>query len=589
MTGASTAMVVLLLAAGSSPGSAASSGSSPKRGGTLTIVGSSDVDHFDTASAYYDVTYTLFRAITRQLYQYPTTRTTAGEVNPVPDLATGMPVITNGGKTYTVTIRSGAQWNSNPPRQVTAADEVLGMKRLCNPVNPVGAPGYFEATIVGMQNYCNGFANVGDDAASIKNYIQTHNIPGVKATGPETVQFMLTQPASDFINILAMTFSSPAPVEDLNYVPGSTDLAEHFLSDGPYEVQNYNPNTSITLVRNPAWKASTDPLRKAYVNKINIQEGVANTPIAAVQQIQAGTADMEWDQNVDTSQLPGMVANHDPDLVIGPQGASNFITINPYIVINFLSPNNRGALSKLKVRQALEYAFNKTADSQVYGGSVISQPLNQVVPGGNIGTINGYNPYPTTGNNGNPAKAKKLLAQAGYSPGQITLNLVYRTNTVHPQIAQTDQAALQKAGFKVNLISATASDFYSKYLENPTDTKSGAWDIAEPGWIPDWLGNNGRSIIEPLFDGRTYGPNSVDYGDYNSAKLNSYIDKALSATSTSQATTYWQDAAKQIMADAAVVPIAAQKVSIYHSSRLRNCYFNVWTENCDVTNVWLSS
>jgi len=588
MIGASTAMAALLLAACSSSSSTAPTATGATRGGTLTVVGSSDVDHFDTASAYYDTTYTLLRAISRQLYQYPTASTTAGQINPVPDLATGMPAITNGGKTYTITIRSGAKWNTSPPRQVTAADEVLGMKRLCNPVNPVGAPGYFEATIVGMQSYCNGFTNVSGTVTAIKNYIETHNVAGVKATGPETVQFTLTQPASDFINILAMTFSSPAPVEDLKYLPGSTDLAQHFLSDGPYEVQSYNPNRSIVLVRNPAWVASSDPLRHAYVNKVNIEEGVANTPIAAVQQIQAGTAQMEWDQNVDTSQLAGMVASHDPDLVIGPQGASNFLTINPYIVINFLSPNNGGALSKLPVRQALEYAFNKTADSEVYGGSVISQPLNQVIPGGSVGNVPGYNPYPTTGNNGDPTKAKALLAQAGYSPGQITLNLVYRTNTVHPQIAQTDQSALQAAGFKVNLISATASDFYSKYLENVTATKSGSWDIAEPGWIPDWLGNNGRSIIEPLFDGRTYGPNSVDYGDYNSSTVNSNIDKAESATSTSQATVYWQDAAKQIMADAAVVPIAAQKVSVYHSSNLHNCYFNVWTENCDITNVWLT-
>ena len=53
------------------------------------------------------------------------------------------------------------------------------------------------------------------------------------------------------------------------------------------------------------------------------------------------------------------------------------------------------------------------------------------------------------------------------------------------------------------------------------------WDISEPGWVPDWYGNNGRSFIEPLFDGRKYGPNSVDYGDYNSPAVNALIDQAL--------------------------------------------------------------
>ncbi|MHB8592831.1 MAG: ABC transporter substrate-binding protein [Acidimicrobiales bacterium] len=583
---ASAGLILAACSSSSTTGTGAATGA--VRGGTLTLVGSGDVDFFDTAAAYYDVTYTLFRAISRQLYQYPSASTTAAQVNPVPDLATALPTITNGGKTYTIHIRQGAKWNSTPPRQVTAADEVLGMKRLCNPVNPVGAPGYFEQTIVGMQAYCNGFANVNGTVAGIKNYIDSNNIAGVKAIDPTTVQFTLTQPASDFINILSMTFSSPAPVEDLNYLPGSPDLATHFLSDGPYAVQSYTPNKSITLDRNSAWESSTDPLRHAYVNAIDIQEGVATTPTAAVQQIQAGTADLEWDQNVDTAQLAGMVASHDPNLVIGPQGANNFITINPYIVINMQSPNNGGALQKPQVRQAMEYAINKTADSQIYGGSVISQALNQVVPGGSVGNIPGYDPYPTPGNNGDPTKAKALLAQAGYQPGQITLKLPYRTTTVHPQIAQTDQAALQAAGFNVQLIPVNpANTFYTKYLENPTASKAGAWDIAEAGWIPDWLGNNGRSIIEPLFDGRTYGPNSTDYGDYMSTATNSLIDKALSATSLSAATTAWQDAAKQIMADAAIVPVGAQKVAVYHSSRVQNCLFSVWTENCDVTNVWL--
>ena len=588
------AVVGLITAACGSSGStgttATTSGANTSgavRGGTLTVVGNGDVDFFDTAAAYYDATYTLFRAITRQLYQYPSATTTAAQVNPVPDLATALPTITNGGKTYTIHIRQGAMWGTTPPRQVTAADEVLGMKRLCNPGSPVGAPAYFTSTIVGMKTYCDNFGKVAANVTAEKAFIQGNDISGVKALDQTTVQFNLIQPASDFLNILAMTFSSPAPVEDLNYLPASVDLAQHWVSDGPYNVQSYTPNKSIMLVRNPAWKGSTDPLRKAYVDNINIEEGVATTPAAAVQQIQAGTADLEFDQIVATAQLAGMLASHDPNLIIGPEGANNFVDLNPYLVMNLQSPNNGGALGKLQVRQAIEYAINKVADSELYGGSAVSSPLNQAIPGADTGSIPGYNPYPTPNNQGDPAKAKSLLSQAGYQPGQITLNLVYRTNSVHPQVAQADQQALQAAGFNVKLVTVTPNHFYTAYLENPTASKAGQWDIAEAGWNPDWLGNNARSMIQPLFDGRGYGPNSTDYGDYNSPTTNSLIDKALAATSQSQANKYWQDAARQIMADAVIVPIGQQKIAVYHSSRLQNDLFNVWTSNIDVTNVWI--
>lgn len=566
--------------------------SAPQYGGVLRVVGEGDVDFMDTADAYYDVTWGLFRAITRQLYTWPLAPTLAGQVSPVPDLATAMPVITNGAKTYTITIRSGAMWDTSPPRQVTAQDEVTAMKRLCNPASPTGAPGYYEDTIVGMQAYCNAFLATGSkkngtSVSAMDAFMSSHNIAGVKALNSRTVQFTLTQPAPDFLDILSLDFASPVPQEELAYVPGSAALAQHFISDGPYTIKSYVPTRSIDLVRNPAWKASTDPIRKAYVNEIVVTEGVA-TATAALQEIQAGTQDMFWDQVVPTVSLAGMVATHDPDLVIGPNG-NNYI-IMQYLSINLQSPNNNGALKNLKVRQALEYAIDKYADSQIYGGSVVSGITNQAVPPGSVGYIPGYNPYPDNNGLGDPAKAKALLAAAGYKLGQITLKEIYRTNTVHPQIAENDQSALQAAGFKVDLIAVTpASSFYTKYLENPSASKSGAWDIADAGWIPDWLGLNGRSTIEPLFDGRTYGPESNDYGDYLSPIVDNDIDHALSATSASAATTYWQDANMQVMKDAAIVPWGGQKQAMYHSSRLQNCGFWYVSENCDLTNVWLKS
>jgi peptide/nickel transport system substrate-binding protein len=582
-------MLALVAAACSSGGGTSSTSSptgNPVKGGTLKLVGEGDVDYMDTVAGYYDVTYTLFRAFTRQLYQYPTTANFADSVKPVPDLATGMPTMSNGNKTYTITIKNGAMWNASPARQVTAQDVILGFKRLCNPVQPTGAPGYFTATIEGMASYCAGFAKVPGTVAAIKAYIQGNDISGIKAVNNTTVQFTLTQPAADFVNILALPFSSPVPVEYLNYLPASAQQATHTISDGPYMITSYVATKSISLTRNPSWNASTDSLRKAYVDNIQITQGIDET--STQQQISAGTADMDWDQNVPTAQLAGLVASKDPRLTIGPSG-NNFVTINPYIVINFQSPNNNGALKNPLVRQALQYAFNKYGVSQVYGGANISQPLNQLIPGGSIGNVSGYNPYPTPNNQGDPAKAQALLKQAGFSPGQITLKLPYRTTTVHPQVAQTDQAALQAAGFKVQLIAVTpANTFYTKYLENPTASKAGAWDIAEAGWIPDWFGNNGRAIIEPLFDGRTYGPGSTNYGDYNSTTVNNLIDKALSASSTSDAEANWQAAAKQIMSDAAVVPLGAQKVAVFRSSRTQNFVFNSFTQNGDITNVWLS-
>ncbi len=107
-----------------------------------------------------------------------------------------MPVVTNGGKTYTITIRTGAMWDTTPPRQVTAQDEVVGLKRLCNPVAPAGALGYYEATIAGFKSYCNAFlatgsSKTGATVSAMDAFMSSHNIAGVKAVSNLTVQFDL--------------------------------------------------------------------------------------------------------------------------------------------------------------------------------------------------------------------------------------------------------------------------------------------------------------------------------------------------------------------------------------------------------------
>lgn len=562
----------------------ASGGGTPVKGGTLTLLGKGDVDHLDTASAYYTVSYTLERAFTRQLVTYRASNDFKQATTVVADMATQVPTTGNGGisadgKTYTFHIKQGVKWDTTPARQVTAQDVLLGFKRLCNPASPVGAPGYYETTIVGFQDYCEPMLSIPANMASIKSYIDDHQIAGIQTKGTDTVIFTLVQPASDFLNILALPFASAAPVEYLQYVPDGADFRQHTISDGPYKIVKYDAGTEIDLDRNPAWEQSTDAVRHAFVDHIKVTEALDQNSVQ--QQIAAGTADMEWDQPPPTADLAQLLQSHDSRLVIGPAG-----TLNPYMVINLQSPNNRGALKDVGVRQALEYAVDKVAVGQVYGGPELNTPASQIMFEGNAG-YEAFDLYPTAGNKGDAAKAKQLLAKAGW-PNGITLKMIYRTNSVHPQVAQTLQASLKSAGINLELQPVPPSDFYSKYLDDPGSAARGVWDIATPGWVPDWYGNDGRTMIQPLFDGRTYGANTINYGDYNNPQVNSDIDHALAASTPEEAGRYWHDADLQIMKDAVVVPILSQKTPVFHSSRVRNFIFLPSSQQGDITNVWLS-
>ncbi len=581
-----TAAGVLLLAVSACGGSSDTGQSSSEgeavRGGTLNMLGSGDVDYMDPNVSYYTIGYLNLRMWSRQLFTYPANpdeSTTA-----VPDIATAIPTVANGGVskdglTYTITLRKGVKWNTDPERAVTAQDVVRGVQRTCNPVQPFGGTPDFADLIVGYKSFCDGFAKVDQSVDAIRNYIDSTNLPGVQAKGDRTVVFHLTHPATYFVDMLTLPAFSPAPEEVLNYLPGSTSLGQHEISDGPYQVDSWDPTKSIVYTRNPAWDASTDPVRKAYVDKIVVDETASQDSTQLQLQTGTDTADMEWDNFPPPSQLPSLISTEDPDLNLGETFSSN-----PYIVFNLDSPNNDSALSDLRVRQALEYAINRDHITQVFGGPTVDPPLTHVLPSGIAGS-KPMDPYPF-----NPDKAKQLLAAAGYSDG-LTLKFLYRNSSEgNRKTFATLQQDLGNVGIKVVGVAVPNADFYTKYLQVPDAAKRGTWDLALAGWGPDWYGNAALTFFKPLFSGPpSYPPLGSNFGLYTNRSTNALIDQAQAAPTQNQAAQLWAQADEQVMKDAVFFPITEPKQPNYHASQVHNAVYIPAIQNFDPTNVWLSA
>jgi peptide/nickel transport system substrate-binding protein len=363
-------------------------------------------------------------------------------------------------------------------------------------------------------------------------------------------------------------------VEWDSYLPDSAGFRQHVYSDGPYQISSYVAGKSITLTRNPQWKQSTDPVRHQYVAKMVVTEGT-NDPGQALQDLQAGSGDLLWDLPVPTDKIPALEASKDPNFAIW----AGHIT-NPYLVFNMLA----GPTKNLKVRQAIEYAIDKVAIAKIYGGTTLNPPITTAIPPGNIGYVD-YNMYPTPGNNGDPAKCKSMLAAAGY-PNGFTLVDAYRNAGDHPAVFQSVQADLKACGITVQGSPQQQGNYYS-YIENPANAKAGKWEISEPGWVPDWFGNNGRTSMQPLFSSPCVNP-TTNYGCYSSATTTDLINKALTATSLSAAANYWHQADMQVMKDAVIVPFENQNTPMYHSARVKNAIY-YWTDQLyDPTQLWLS-
>ena len=115
-------------------------------------------------------------------------------------------------------------------------------------------------------------------------------------------------------------------------------------------------------------------------------------------------------------------------------------------------------LGNVKVRQAMNYAFDRTAllkDMSDGYGSVTTQVFPTYSPGYES-SLNSYYDF-------DPAKAKQLLAQAGYPHG-FTLDMPSITVAFGAAAYALIQAELANIGIKVNYTDYTASEIFTAIL-----------------------------------------------------------------------------------------------------------------------------
>jgi peptide/nickel transport system substrate-binding protein len=480
-------------------------------------------------------------------------------------------------------------WNTTPARQVTSADFVREFKAFCNPApgGYVGNSAYYVSTVKGLNDYCNAetayFANAKKHpatAANIAAFQNSNTIAGISAPDPATLQINLIQPASDFLYMMAMPFTSARPVEYDSYIPNSLALDQHTISDGPYQISSYVAGKSITMVRDPAWKQSTDSIRHAYVDKVVLTEGVASAQ-TQLADMQAGTQDITNDTPLSPASLPTLETSGYANFKIWPWSSTE-----PYIVFNLRSPDSGGAMSKLLVRQAVEYGLNKVAVRKAYGGPALGPILSTIIPPGNVGYQN-YNLYPDNNGNGDTATCKSDLTKAGY-PNGLSVIYTYQNDSTNTRAFEAIQASLAPCGITLKGKPEPGSSFFVDLGNSPVNNQANQWDMGQPSWIPDWFGNNGRTLIQALFAPRCT-VNTNNYGCYNNATVNSLISQAESASSLTAAGDAWHQADMQIMKDAAIVPILDQGFPQYSSARVRNAIFGPNIGEHDITNLWLAN
>ena len=206
--------------------------------------------------SYYSVGYLNLRLWSRQLFTYPADpggRTPSrSPTSPPRSRPQDNGGISADGKTYTIKIRPGCEVEHHPgppgdrrrhgPRREAHREPGPAVRRHPRLRRPDRR----------VQGVLRRLRQGGQDAGRDRRPTSTRpRCPGVVAKDDTTVVFHLTQPATYFVDMLTLPAFSPAPVEVLKYLPASTELGKHYLSDGPYKVDSWSPTKSITYSPQP--------------------------------------------------------------------------------------------------------------------------------------------------------------------------------------------------------------------------------------------------------------------------------------------------------------------------------------------------
>lgn len=447
-----------------------------------------------------------------------------------PAVASDVPTESNGGisadgLTYTFKLREEAKWSDGQP--LTARDFEYSIKRLLDPrTGSPYAPVYFD--IVGAAEYAMAFGNPEDpqpvDDATLA---QLSEGIGVHAVDDTTLEISLVQPRYTFAYLMAIWPAYPLR-EDVVAKGDAATEPGNLIGNGPFALSEWEHNDHITLIPNPYWYGDQPKLTNLVLKMI----GDPNAAYAAY-------------------------LNNELDVVVVPPANVELVNNDPGLREQVLTSVDLGTFTYQfnvhsepfddpQVRQAFAMAFDRQAfvDKVQFGVGEVAYSL--IPPG-----MAGYDPESGQQLTYDPAAAKELLTEAGYtseSLPEVTLQFPdVGANRLWAEFAQGQFE--QNLGVEVELQPLEPRAFVATVMQGEfmvVPVGLGA-DYPDPdGYLPQTFGSQGGSNLS----------------GYSNEEFDALIQQAIAEPDSEKRLALWSQAQQVLVDDAAAIFVS-------YSERLR--------------------
>jgi oligopeptide transport system substrate-binding protein len=449
--------------------------------------------------------------------------------DPLPALAERWEV-SGDGRVYTFHLRPNIVWSTGDP--ITADDFVYSWRRLADPMT---AGGYASALFL--------VKNAEDIiAGKLKDISQL----GVKALDAKTLQVELTSPAVFFLDLCAYRPLAVVPRRAIERHADHWLLRPPVPVSGPYQLEHWRIHDRVRLRKNPRyWDAGNT--QNEVVDILPME-----SPTTALNLFVSGQADIIWDKGLIPSELLDALRSQ-PYYHAFDYLGTYFVRINV----------TKGPLRDPRVRQALAMAVNKRriVEKITRGGENIAPGFTPV------GTRNYAGP---AGLPYEPDRARKLLAEAGYSGGQGLPALTYLINTSrqHEQIAVELREMWQRElGVRMDIRQAE----FKVYLAEQDKLN---YDLCRASWIGDY--NDANTFLDCFMS-----HNGNNRTGWKSAPYDALIRQAnLEVDRARRAALLLQAERMLVETEAPIIPLYFYKgITFFDPKQITGIYFNLIDEH----------
>ena len=434
-------------------------------------------------------------------------------------VAAEVPTVENGGisadgLTYTFKLRDGAAWSDGQP--LTAGDFEYTFKRLLSPEIAGPYSDLFTA-IQGGEEYLMS-AEANDAAkASLREAL------GISAVSDDTLVINLAAPNPTFLQKVALVAASPVRQDVIERHGTAWTEAGNHVGNGPYILSEWVHQDHITLQANPNYWGQAPKqarIRLSMITDVN----------AELTAYKAGDLDI-------ARVPPGIEAGIMEDATLGDQVLPSSQLSSLALFLNTTAE----AFGDPNVRRAIATGIDRNSwTEQVKNG--VGEPATGWLPPG----LPGYDPSVGSEYEFDAAKAKNLLAEAGYPGGEgfPEVSLTYVAAGDQGLMAQFLQAQLsENLGIEMSLNPLDPPSYGQQVIGGRQ------FEMALLLWSADYP--DPENFLAGLFSSESF----LDITGYASDEFDRLAGLAAAELDQESRIGLWSQAHQVMIADAPIAPL----------------------------------